>query len=614
MAVTSEQYQPTRLSRQPGGSAAAPEAAAGADTDTLAAGAPPCTVRKGDPRRVGVVLVHGIGTQKPSETFLDWTRPVVQLLSDWRVEHGFSPDPVRVSEFSFSGAALPDLELDVPAFAGRDARTWMVTEAWWAAQVRPPSIGDVAAYLRDGLGRILRGSGSGQEQREREWRERKDQEVATRSGGGELARGDLEGSPAEVDQQIRLIARSLRPSRWWGWIDGLDWVQKWLTFVALGPAFVFGTVLLLVYAPFRAVPIKAIRDLAILRAADNFLTEWFGDLPTLLDDPVQAANVRSRTIEAIDGLVAQGCGRIVLVAHSGGAIVSFTTLVDPAYTDRCVDKLITIGEGLGLAWHLEHRDRLLIPGSRLAGDIRDKRSEMLWYDFWASYDPAPGGPLVHPLDLPLPVDSRPITNRMSIFEDHGAYWENDEGFLIPLIRHLDAPAGRPEDASAGSRFFPDRGHRTVLIERRRQRVAVLALWRWSAVVAAAVPIILGTLLAPPDGGPAALGRSATAFVGTIPGHQLITAPLDWLAGLVGGPSSLVGVGEWLLGSLLIAALFTLLALVGIRGWSRWDRAERAIAHRSVLQPVDRRRAAWGSLATLLVTVGLSTFVLRSLLA
>ena len=33
---------------------------------------------------LGIVFVHGIGTQTPGETFLDWSAPIVELLSDWR--------------------------------------------------------------------------------------------------------------------------------------------------------------------------------------------------------------------------------------------------------------------------------------------------------------------------------------------------------------------------------------------------------------------------------------------------------------------------------------------------------------------------------------------------
>ena len=598
MPVTSEQYQPTALT--PG--AAAPAAAPG-----VARGRRP----RADPNKVGVVLIHGIGTQKASETFLDWTRPVVALLADWRRDHGFDVDPVRRSQYSFNGASLPFLELEIPPLGDHPAQTWVVTEAWWATQMRPPKLSTVTTFLRQGLPRIAQGIRAGYDDREDAWTRRVSQELAAvrrRARPGRAVGSSAADERAEAD----LIEETLAGADRWSWIRVLDSIQKWLTGLALAPVVLLGTLALAVYAPLRAIPFKPLRDMAVLRQTDNFFVRWVGELPTLLGDPVQSANVRARAAEAIEGLEQEGCGRVVIVAHSGGAIVSFTTLLDPVYLERRVDKLVTIGEGLGLAWHLVDRNELLDRGNRLAGDLASTRPELLWYDYWASYDPAPGGPLRHPRGLPLPVTSRPVTNRMSIFEDHGAYWENDEGFLVALIRHLDTAGSRPEDAP-GSRFFPDSGHRTVLIERRRQRVGVLALWRWLAVIAAAVPIVLGTVLAAPGSGPAGIGRAAAAFWATVPAHEVISVPIEWVEGIISGPSSAATVGEWSLGAVLVGVLFLIVGLIGIRWWSAWDVRERRIAHSSVLLPVDRRTVAVSGTALVLLTALLSAFVTRALI-
>jgi hypothetical protein len=592
--VSSEQFQTTPLT--PGRAA------------SEAAGRPSRKATR-DPDRIGVLFVHGIGVQAAAETFLDWSRPVVDLLADWRRDHGFDVDPVRRAQYSFNGASLPFLELDIPAFSGHPAQTWVVTEAWWATQLRPNGLGTVTTYLRHGLGKILQGIRAGYEIRENAWTERVRDELTARDPGQTVARGALEGAPEAQAAQAEPIRKTLEGSSGWAWIRALDSIQKWLTILAIGPALLLGTLALALYAPLRAIPFKPLRDLAILRTADNFLVQWFGDLPILLEDPVQSANVRARTAEAIDGLVAQGCGRIVLVAHSGGAIVSFTTLLDPVYADRHIDKLITLGQGLGLAWHLEDRSVLMDKGNRLAGDLAASRPDLVWYDFWASYDPAPGGPLVHPRGLPLPVISRPVTNRMSIIEDHGAYWQNDEGFLIPLIRQIDTAGGRAEEGS-GSRFYPDSGQRAALIERRRERVGVLALWRWIAVLGAAVPILLATLLAGPAGaaGLVGLGRQAASFWGSVPAHEILSAPVAWLAGLIGGPAWMQGLGEWLVGAALVALLFLVVGLIGLRSWAGWDARERRIAHATVFQPIDRRAA----FATFVVLV-LSTTLLAEAL-
>lgn len=46
-------------------------------------------------RSIGVVFVHGIGTQPPSETLLRWANPIVELLAVWRREYdeGTKPAP-----------------------------------------------------------------------------------------------------------------------------------------------------------------------------------------------------------------------------------------------------------------------------------------------------------------------------------------------------------------------------------------------------------------------------------------------------------------------------------------------------------------------------------------
>ena len=64
---------------------------------------------------VGVVFVHGIGSQRPGETLLDWSRPLIRVLTEWRIAHGLSPDPVVSGDIDFSGATRPTIELDIPA-------------------------------------------------------------------------------------------------------------------------------------------------------------------------------------------------------------------------------------------------------------------------------------------------------------------------------------------------------------------------------------------------------------------------------------------------------------------------------------------------------------------
>ena len=150
-------------------------------------------------RRTGIVFVHGIGTQTPGETFLDWSGPIVELLTDWRADQAASApadpeadrvdDPVWRAEFSFNAGSPPYLEIAVPGHAGIAATTWVLTEAWWASDLRAPSLGRTIDYLRRRLGTVVSGIAAG-------YRDRSPRLV-------ELAQAtDLIGQPPPLDWRL----------------------------------------------------------------------------------------------------------------------------------------------------------------------------------------------------------------------------------------------------------------------------------------------------------------------------------------------------------------------------------------------------------------------------
>ena len=535
---------------------------------------------QGDLNRIGVVFVHGIGTQPACETFLDWSGSIVGILGSWREGHGFAADPVRRCEYDLTGTRLPVLELDVPEYEGHPAQTWVMTEAWWAATTRSPGLGSMTAYVRKALPGIMNGI-------------RDSYRIRTDSWARQRAEARAYAKTADAYEQGRLVLGAV-PGRRTDWIDILDRIQKELTILAFGPALALGSIALWVYAPFRAIPIKPIQDIAALRSADNFLTRWFGELPDIISDPVQSANVRSRLVAAVRGLNAEGCRRIVVVAHSGGAIVSFTTLCDPAFMDLKVDKLVTLGEGLALAWRIENAYKGLPPGSRLLGDLSKLRPDLRWADFWSTYDPAPAGPIDPPPGVSVADQSYPTINRMSLLEDHGAYWDNDEEFMIPLLQHIDATTGGPD----GSRFFRDRSLVTVRLAWRRRRVAFLALWRWIATLGAGVPIAVTTATALLGAagiagfarlaGPGRLGAALAGGWSSVPGHEIIAGPLDGISKIAAWPGVLPIVGEWAVGCAVIATAFLVLARIGVEQWTVWDCRDRAAA----LRRVPGRVSSW----------------------
>ncbi len=546
-----------------------------------------------DVLRVGIVFVHGIGSQRPGETLLDWSRPLIKLLTEWRTARGLPPDPVVTSDIDFSGATQPTIELDIPAgpvgsggATVADAQRWILTEAWWASRVQPPSLGSMTRWLRDDFGRVVAGIRAGYLERAR-----------SRDRRRALLR--------RTQVHAQLAGSGLDTPRW-AWIDALDRFQAWVLSLAVGVAWVLGAALLLPYAALRAIPIKSLRDAAALRQLDTFLVDWLGDMRLLLHDPAQAANIRHRLADAIADLVARGCGPVVVIAHSGGAVVSFTALTDAGLGPLPVTKLVTLGQGLNLAWRLEDAWRGLAPGDRLIPGLADADRSFRWVDFWASYDPAPGGPLASPPGAGAHPAEVAVRNRMSLLEDHGTYWENDEEFLIPLLRQLDTPDGPP----SRSRFFRDRASELIRVERRRQRVGILAAWRWICLGAAFLAIGGATLHAAFAGGDRLreLGATAAVVWGAIPGGSLATGPIDWLAGLARWPGWLPTLGEWLLGMAIVAVAFAVLARLGTSRWDEWDARERWQSRSEPPRPLDRGRVVPLAVALVGVAVVLAFVV------
>jgi hypothetical protein len=583
------------------------------------------------PRSIGVIFVHGIGNQPARETLLNWANSIIAVLTAWRRERdeGASPggmigeDPVDLA-----GVETGDdqdervwVRIAVPATdPAHPATSWLLTEAYWAGQVRAPAFGQAMGYLRSHIGAIIKGIASGYGLRE---------EARARRLAAIVAE-----QPKPWDDRTRAEIEELQASAGlrWRWIDLLDriWQFQPVRRLLSGVATLASVTVLAIYTPLRAVPIKAIRDRAELASLDAQLVSAFGDLPVLLDDPVQSAIIRSRLADAIRWVRARGCDEVVLIAHSGGAIVSYATLLDEAYRDLPVAKLVTLGQGLALGWRLEHATGPFVAGNPIRGDLGATRPDLRWVDFWASYDPAPAGqltavdgcPLVAVETVepgrpasPIQVESRPITNYMHMGLDHDGYWRNDEGYLVPLIRHIDDPRG---DGS-GSRFYASRLGRTVRIERRRRRVGLLLGWRWAAFAAGVLALVAG--LAPgvtPGVSLATAGDGVATAWSNIPGHELVSGTIDGFGATIAlGLNSIAlgGVSDWLeslgpglLGALVPIAGAFLIYSRGVGSWRSADAEERAVIRREVFGPAGR---AWARSEAVLLLGGLAALVIAA---
>jgi hypothetical protein len=205
------------------------------------------------------------------------------------------------------------------------------------------------------------------------------------------------------------------------------------------------------------------------------------------------------------------------------------TLADEAQKDVEVDHLVTLGEGLNLAWRLTTGDDGVVDEEtrlrydRLYTDVFRTRPELTWNDFWASQDPAPVGVVTPPDAKTMDnaslnrIRSHAVWNRLAFREDHGTYWDNDEEFLIPLARLLD-------DNPVGARMFPDTANVRMRSQRRRRRLTVLSILRQLVLVAPTAAIVSAFVYGSDYVTQAGL---AVAHVwGMLPGQALISDPLN----------------------------------------------------------------------------------------
>ena len=455
--------------------------------------------------RTGIVVVHGIGSQAPAETLLQWTAPLIEVLTAWQAGSddddrrqcpGLADrprDPVKAAAIDFT-SPYPTISLQVPetVLDGRThpAREWLITEAWWASNVAPPSLATMINWLGPG-------------------------------GGAARVVDGMLGNPS-TGAMVYAARAILVP----------------IVSVVAG-------LVLSLYGLFRSlaalIPIKAVREASILRQFDEFLIGWFGDVRILLFDPAQSANIRAGLATAVQRL-RECCDHVVVVAHSGGAMISYLTLTDPELAPTTqVDKLVTFGEGWNLALRLTPEGAGM--ADRLRRDITVAQPSLRWRDFHASHDPAPAGPLdLDQIQPPVAdatrVRSFRVWNRLSVLGDHGGYFDNDEEFTLPLLRELDVPDGWGE----ASRFYPaDLGAAETPLDpdaatdpeprtrRHRQRIAIRALWRQTIAASTVATIALALAAAP-----ASLDRVGGDVATLLPRVPILADLLDGLRGLAGG--------------------------------------------------------------------------------
>lgn len=514
------------------------------------------------PVKRGILFVHGVGDQRQSDFLLDVGEALIDWLARWHEARDSTPPRVTRSVLNFN-IVDDDSPASHAVMTFDNGDVWVLTEAWWAASSRRQRFATMADWTRKHVRQAARALGLSFWQR-------------------------LTGREQDTASVSPL-------TRWLLAFYTLGTLIGYLIGVVLGLPLVVALLIL------AQIPIPTVQQF-ILRLIQPFVEINLGEFRSILEDELQAANIRRRAADRVRDLVDRhGCADVVIVAHSGGAVVSFDMLNDRAYADAAgkVRKLITIGSGLNHAW------RIAPDLARLHGPLP---GHIHWIDFWASFDPAPAGwvrppqadgtwrdvfapssEVVAAQGLTARADPNPyagvtaatadaprhywpaslkVTNELSILTDHGTYWRNDEEVLTRLAAEIDSayyrdsvfwkgfaePSyDREEDRRIPRYAAPAETTLRAQVHRRRKRVIVLA-WLRAAAIA------LWILSLPLASDPVARWLDEHAGILPIPAWLAFITP-DWLAG-----SSRYAVAALILG------LPFLLAFRFVRyRWERYDR-------------------------------------------
>jgi hypothetical protein len=265
---------------------------------------------------VGVLFVHGIGTQARGRTLADWGGVVISWIDRWlRVgEQGRIADAqcqitVREAMLTADAASEPPHAIVELRCAGQQRRTMIFAESWWAETVLPPTY-------------------------------------------GELVRWSLLVVPWTLASHFfsRLRASSGKPA-------ALLWhfVTMLVALLAM-PALLAVLAVVLILG---LIPIAQVREIAV--AIQRTLATTIGDSFALLHNDIQRAAIVAR-VERDLRWMAGTCNEIVVVAHSQGAAVAHMAL-NKSTGDGPKITLVTFGAGIA---------RLLEAEQLMRGDIQRK--------------------------------------------------------------------------------------------------------------------------------------------------------------------------------------------------------------------------------------------------
>ena len=458
------------------------------------------TKNKNPKSDVGVLFLHGIGTQSEGQTLVDYGEPMIEAIKEWVQLEAVDSKAGDKGRVTLQAAHLLKKSGDTPAHVAlmidstqgeKNAERWILAESYWADAYSPPNVNTVTLWL-------------------------------------------IKVTPAIW---AMFFARRINMARLTMATTGKK-VMRVLTPLALGiillltsPLLVLLEALLVLLIPLGLIPLSFIEN--IISQIQKVISSIIGDSFIFSSTSIRRQAILSKVYGDLEWVTAH-CNKLIIVAHSQGAAVAYQTL--KKFNKRKVNLLVTVGSGLKKLQILEPQNTAkkslillsslpallgavfvtlsilywmeiipiswagslgwwVLPYSIVFGtfllfismlmlsrhrqsdeDISTFASDLKrcgghWIDFYAKWDPVPNGPILLNDEERL-IESHEITNSNSFFADHTGYRFNTEEFYFGVLKAVGS-------AKISSNITTHLSELTLqwtdaLAEYRRQRISYLS--------------------------------------------------------------------------------------------------------------------------------------------
>lgn len=407
----------------------------------------------------GVVIVHGIGDQRPGDTLADFSKALCDMLINSTVDspNGRIPPEIQLKSDVTGSPASVTMQITSPD--GKEKATWICREAYWndAFPAPPPTQvlwWGVNQNLVEQFRSLLKILNDASNEKLPSERETEKEEAKRRSGikdAGSIRLAKRAKAPIVAKSSfISLVALVILVPLTYGLL-GITWLLHFVP--SIGPL---------------DKVIKWIRKL------DPFISSGLGDIARYVDHEIWSANARARVENIVIGMLQDSKIKdITIVAHSMGALVTYDALTEGSniaqvisQTDEDKRKKITfvsVGGAVNRVLTLISSPGLPEPKHKTGKEIKfndlqipkplakiiTAEGKFYWLDIFARRDPVPAGPVSEAIIAKAGIDpvkqmkARMVINKDSLIYDHVTYWENKELVMPRIARAINGGTEYP---------------------------------------------------------------------------------------------------------------------------------------------------------------------------